>query len=245
MSYGYETVKQFDEVYDSLASLPKFNSPAKWAVVAKVFDLSHLKVITPYDVRQDSSYISNFIRSVGPSVMYPLTFGQVVFGYAFRSLADKNFILLSYSPLAIYSSLRTMLSPMKGEMFVYGTILVISEGVLDAEALSMAWPFSYACLTNHVNDYQAQLISMFTNKVVYFKDNDKPNSQGIIPGDEGARITKKNLQKYDVTCHISRMGQEYKDPGELIEGIAVNGYLPKYSMVVDQLVQEIQSYQRA
>jgi hypothetical protein len=234
----YEVVKQFDDAYEHLPPLCGFNSPAKWAVVARAFGLAHFKVITPFDVKTDNSYISNFIRSVGPCVMYPLTFGQVVFGYAFRSLADKNFILLSYSPLYLYSSLRTMTSPMHGEMFVYGTIMVISEGVLDAEALSTVWPFSYACLTNHVNDCQAQLISMFTNKVVYFKDND-------IAGDKGAEVSATNLRRYDVTCHITRMSSQFKDPGDFIEMFANNGKTPAVDMVREQLAQEIVSYARS
>ena len=234
----YEVVRQFDEAYGNLPQLYTFNSPAKWAVVARAFGLSHFKVVTPFDVRTDTSYIANFIRSVGPCVMYPLTFGQVVFGYAFRSLSDKNFILLSYSPLYMYSSLRTMMSPMRGEMFVYGTVMVISEGVLDAEALSVVWPFSYACLTNHVNDSQAQLISMFTNKVVYFKDNDKA-------GDHGAEVSAANLRRYDVKCHVTRMSNQFKDPGDFIEMFATQGRTPVVDMVADQLTQEINSYARS
>jgi hypothetical protein len=234
---SFEIVKRFEEAYDRLPLLSQFNADAKWAVVARAFNLNHLKVVTPFDVKYDDSYIANFIRSVGPCVMYPLTFGQVVFGYAFRSLADKNFMLLSYSSVYLYSSLRSMLSPMKGEMFVYGTIMVFSEGVLDAESLSCVWPFSYACLTNHINDYQAQLISLFTNKVVYFKDNDEA-------GSKGAEVSTKNLKRYDVTCHVTSMGQPYKDPGDWIEHVSRNGVDSDTCMVRDQLIEEIKLYAR-
>jgi hypothetical protein len=200
----FEIVKRYEDLYDTLPSLCNFNSDAKWAVVARSFNLIHLKVITPLDIKTDNSHIANFIRSTGPCVQYPLTFGKAVFGYAFRSLSDKNFILLCYSPMYIYSSFRSMRGHLGGENFVYGVPVAISEGVLDAEAVSLAWPFSYACLTNHLSDCQAQFISMFTTKVIYFQDNDEA-------GDKGAKVSVNNLKRYGVSCFISRMGNEYKD----------------------------------
>lgn len=185
---------------------------SSWSTVCRTLGLKRMRIVTPLDIDSgDTSYIASFIRENGSSIITPLTFGNYLFGYLFRSIASRAFSVLTTSQLYFYSSDKFS-EASRYKNFKYGDPLLVSEGVMDAELLSSVYYASIACGTNHISDAQAQYLSMFTNKVIYVPDND-------WPGENGSFITKKNCSNHGIDIQIIKIPSKYKDPGEILESL--------------------------
>ena len=93
--------------------------------------------------------------------MYPLTISSVIMGFGFRNLEISDYRIVSLTPLYFYTSHKT-LGYLSDHWVTYGTPFCFSEGLFDAEYISLLYPLSFAYLTSSINDYVAQFFSMLT-----------------------------------------------------------------------------------
>lgn len=203
-----DSLKAFEDLFRSLRGLDQFETPLYWSSLARLAQIDTLKLVTPMDVAKVDNYAAQFIKGSGPSVMFPIVFASYLFGYGFRAVNSKSFCVFTKTPLYIYSCSKITGANMSGTAIRYGITFVVSEGLMDSEAIGMFYGHSFASLTNHVTDVQSQFISMFTNKVILVPDNDGP-------GEVGTKKSEENLHRYGVKTERLTVPKEYKDPGKI------------------------------
>lgn len=222
-----QLLDSFACLYNKLRPLTEFRGSEKWTKITRGCGFSHVKVITSsHLVGQQDSYVTNFIRSMGPCAMFPMMFGSTLFGFVFRSLSEKAFSTFSVSPLYLYSASSSISFIDSNRVIPYGFPFVFSEGLLDSELIGAFYPMSFGSMTSHLSDYQAQFISMFTNRVIIVPDNDEA-------GERGVKKSEENLSKYGVTAHTVKLPDRYEDPGDLLR-LLIEG-----SSDIDRNVYEI------
>lgn len=236
MSFQLDLLEELSNVYRRLTPLSKFNGEEKWVKISQAVNLSIARVITPAHVGEGStSYVKDFIISVGPCAMFPIQFSTTLFGFVFRALNEKAFSTFSLTPLYLYSSTTTLKHFSDRCSYGYGYPFLVSEGFMDAELLGGIWPVSLGMMTSHISDYQAQFISMFTNRVILVPDNDDA-------GDRGVEASERNLGQYGIHMQVVRIPKTYEDPGDLLHKLVVDSnpiHRNVYSVLKEEIHQRV------
>ncbi len=163
------------------------------------------KIATPpHAATHGTPWIKEFTRDFGPAVVMPLALLDKGLGFGARAIKQKHFSTFLVQAPGFYTPASCFAKP-----FVYGTPIMVVEGVLDAEVASLAYPWVLACLTSKVSEAQAFLLSMLTSVVVLSFDNDEA-------GDKGTKFSIPHLQKWGLRYTDLRPSKRVKDFGELL-----------------------------
>lgn len=154
--------------------------------------------------KHGDSWIQNFSRAYGAGVMVPLALLSKGLGFGIRSIKDKRFSTMLFQTPGFYSA-----SPCFEAPFVYGTPIMIVEGVLDAEVASLVYPWVLATLTSKVSEAQVFLLSHLTNTLVMSFDNDEA-------GEKGLHFSKKHFVKWGLRHFKLQPPRSMKDWGDLL-----------------------------
>lgn len=149
-------------------------------------------------------WVQNFSRIYGTAIMVPLSLLSKGLGFGLRAIKDKRFSTHLFQDPGFYSA-----STCTNEPFVYGTPIMIVEGVLDAEVASLVYPWVVATLTAKISEPQAFLLSCLTSTLIESFDNDEA-------GEKGAHFSKKHLRKWGLKPLHFPPPRAVKDWGDLL-----------------------------
>jgi len=112
-----------------------------------------------------------FVRSIlvkeEYSYIIPITsVGGIVRGFIFRLVERKEFRRVDDGRPLFYGFHRF-------KDFKYGQLIIVSEGIKDAEAVARFYPYSLSIMGNHISEEQAEILKRLTSKLVFIGDNDE------------------------------------------------------------------------
>jgi len=157
--------------------------------------------------------ITRFIGLHKNVYIYPIVDLVGIRAFFFRSVEGKDFRVVSDGKPYFYGLFRF-------KDFKYGDLIILSEGIKDAEAIALFYPYALACMGNCVSRDQAQLLKRMSDKVAFLADSDY-----------GGKSQEKFLLKRGVNKVFYL--QDSKDPGEWWEGGAKS--LPKVIEVIKEI----------
>ena len=201
-------MKEFVEFYQGLPlaeSLLIKDSDFHWSKLFAWDRGKDFRIATPVHAvsHQGGKWIQEFTKTYGPAVVMPLSLLNKGLGFGARAIKEKKFSAkLSHVP-GFYSAASCFNKP-----FVYGTPIMVVEGVLDAEVASLAYPWVLATLTSKISEAQAFLLSTLTGTVILSFDNDEA-------GAKGTRFSTPHLTKWGIKYVDMRPGG-VKDWGDLL-----------------------------
>ena len=175
-----------------------------WARVFKWNRGVGFRIATPTHAdKSGNDWLRDFVKTFGPAIVMPLTFMSKGLGFGARSIKGKRFSAnLAHVP-GFFTPSTCFEQP-----FVYGTPIMVTEGVLDAEVASLAYPWTLAALTSKISEVQAFLLSLITNTVIFSFDNDEA-------GEKGYRYSQKNMKRWGLQ-HTDLRPSGVKDWGDLL-----------------------------
>lgn len=164
------------------------------------------KVCTPIDaITFSDTILCPHLCTFGPAIMYPLNVYTYVTGYGIKSIKVKRFCTIQGNVPTFYTCRNGTLHGL-----VYGKPVIVTEGVVDAEVMSLIYPHTMSVLTARVSESQAFILSMLTNVVILSLDND-------TSGQKGRWGSRKNLQKFGVRVLDLHLPPYINDPGDILE----------------------------
>jgi hypothetical protein len=170
-----------------------------------------VRIVRLYDIEKylsDSPDLEIYLQSSPVSFMYPMFFFKTLFGFGFRSIADKEFTVKLLYPMLSYTPTNTMMNLSK---CIQPKGLVLVEGVSDAEAVSKYYPWVISVMGNKVKNLMQGLLPYYTKRVYLMFDNDSA-------GNEGANCSQIALTKKNIVTKILKypVGCPFKDPAEIV-----------------------------
>jgi hypothetical protein len=208
-------IDYYIKLYPYLPDITLYRDDSRWIKAAKFLGAKHFKLLTVRDVENDNSYIANFVRYQQNVIIYPLLIGTNVLGFGFRSIQGKEFSLLPATHVSLYSSTSAIRLFEKKEPIQSNPLIVLSEGVLDAEFFGLITPLSFAYLKGKMDSFQMQMISLLTNRIVICPDRDKT-------GDKSRQKTIYGFQKFGIVPKFVDLPSQYGDPGEILISLMEN-----------------------
>ncbi len=169
----------------------------------------HVRFVIPsmFPAPIAGAYPIKFMVKQQCALMYPLGFFDVVTGFGLRSLTDKKFCVYSTIPFALYTSYPAIVYR---HGFEFGTPIILTEGVKDAEVVAMRYAYTFSLQGSTVSAQLAEFLSMFTNTVIIVSDKDEA-------GDKGRKTTTSRLKKHKVQSHYVFFPGKWKDIAEIYE----------------------------
>jgi len=138
-----------------------------------------------------------FYAKAGEIYLIPIDDLTCIRGFLLRNVFGKDFRVVS-DPYPVMFGFSAF------EGFKYGDLVIVSEGVKDALAVATVYPYSLACLGNHLSVKQSAYLKKITDNIVFMGDNDK----------SGRNTEKINLK---AGCKAVYYLPDSKDPGCLFE----------------------------
>lgn len=180
-----------------------------WIDVLKATKTETVRLVNPnltsvISLTSESAYLKKFF-SGSTFLMFPISFYSTVFGYGFRDVNSKYFSTYNQNKIGIYTAMRAY-----SENLVYNTPIVITEGVKDAEILSVYYPYVFACLTSAISKGLAEFLSIFTSRIIIVPDTDEA-------GQRGFERSQKNCSEFGVNINRVRINQRFKDVSDIFE----------------------------
>lgn len=140
-------------------------------------------------------HIRHFLMKEGDIYVLPIEDLYSIRAMFFRSVFGKEFRILNDGKPLFYGLHRF-------KDFKFGDLVILSEGIKDAEAIAKFHPYSLAVLGNHVSQKQAEVLKRLTNNSVFMADND-------VWGRKSVWVNKK------AGCKEVYFVHGCKDPGEI------------------------------
>lgn len=150
-----------------------------------------------HDLHKLPDHIQNFIKKHGEVYVLPIEDVSCIRAIFFRAILTKDFRMIFDGNPMMYGLFRF-------KKFKYGDLVILSEGIKDAEAIARFYPYSLAVLTNRVTQKQSEVLKRLTDNFVFVADSDKW-------GHENERL---NLRAGAKSVFYVPGG---KDPGEYFE----------------------------
>lgn len=142
-------------------------------------------------------HIQSFFKAHGEIYFLPVEDMAGIRAFFTRACLAKDFRVMTDGKPYFYGLHRF-------KDFIYGKLVILAEGIKDAEAIARFYPFSLAVLGNHVSFQQADILKRLTDKYVFVGDSDE----------WGKRHERLNL---NAGCKSVYFVPGAKDPGEYFE----------------------------
>lgn len=147
-------------------------------------------------------YFYEFIAPEGRALLIPNFVQGDIMYMQLRSLNTRRFTMFGMHRTLPYGI---------GDIdvhFKYGDRIILTEGPLDRDMLTLISPNVFAILSSGISKMQLELISLLTNNVYILYDKDET-------GEKSSRIDKKKLKKKGVEVKVLENPEGVEDPGEL------------------------------
>lgn len=171
-------------------------------------------------------YVFQFMSFHNEALMIANIIDNKVISIVFRS-TDKNkeFLKLGTTKATFYGL---------GELsddFRYGQSILLVEGHLDRDMMSIIYPNTLGIMTSHLSNAQVDILKMLTNKFILMLDNDPA-------GIEGQRVAVHQLKGNK----ILELKHDYslKDAGDLVLLEITNNR--KYNEIVENYKLQIELF---
>lgn len=168
------------------------------------------------------NHVLRFIQDQRDVIVMADIVNKYVVELRFRGIHEKAMAVYHSPPIPFYG-----LGYMP-EDFHYGMPVVLTEGILDMEAIRTIYPYVMAITTSSLSTFQVDFLATLTNRVVLCMDNDRS-------GEGGAKKSFWKLKERGIQSHIVKYGTNMKDPGTLWEFMmAGNEYEYKHNKLIFQ-----------
>ena len=203
-------IKELTELFSLGRPITSLNKNNKYLYFAYKYKFSNYRLISSGEliVRGKNlnipNYVKQFISVYREVLMIANIFNGKVISIIFRTISgSKEFIKLGYSKSLFYG-----LGDLS-EDFKYGDALLLVEGNLDRDRMSLMYKNTLALTTSSISKTQLQLLSGLTNNFILMLDNDEAG----IKGSKLSYYKLKDIGKVNFIEHEPHL----KDAGDLID----------------------------
>lgn len=177
-------------------------------------------------------YVVSFVNDKARVLaIFNVANGQVV-QCVLRDLRSHDFLTLTSGHqlpyrIGLLPKERTYLDP-----------IVVVEGTIDADVLSIVEPNTIACLTSGLSKLNLEIVSYLTNHVILAYDKDETGQKSI-------RGDRWKLREHGIKVSVLEHPLDFKDPGDLaqcvLEGrdIEVQMALMNYKVNLRRIKEEM------
>ena len=159
-------------------------------------------------------YVKQFMKFNNEALMIANIMNNKVISIVFRNLSGKK----EFMKLGITKSTFYGLGQLD-ENFKYGDPILLVEGHLDRDRMSLIFKNTLGVMTNSLSESQANILKLMTDKVYLMLDNDEAGKIGTLK----SKKLLKDIYVREIN-HDSRL----KDAGDLVKLEMENHYDLKF-----------------
>jgi len=171
-------------------------------------------------------YLVQFMSYHGQAVMIANIIADKVINIVFRSInTNKEFMKVGSMKSTFYGLGKL------SKDFKYGDTILLTEGHLDRDMMSIIFPNSLGIMTSHLSKSQVELLKGLTNKFILMLDNDEAGRKG------------QDYAKYQLKgCKVSELKHDIKlkDAGDLVTLDITNH--TKFEDIISDYIMQIKLF---
>ena len=193
--------KQAREIYENAKPVKKLNDFADndsyWIPAIKHNKIGQIKITT-----------EEIANVAPPAFVIPHKLFNKFLGISIRSLDGSDRRIYNMYGLNIYTS--TEANHCIND-FRIDCPIITSEGVMDAEAVGLIYPYSFAIMGSVPSRNVMYSLSVLTNKIIHIPDNDEA-------GEKAGNIYRNKVNKlpFDIEYKVLNVPEKYNDPGDFM-----------------------------
>ena len=175
---------------------------------------------------QIPQYLVQFMSYHGEAVMMANIISNKVINIVFRSInTNKEFMKVGSMKSTFYGLGKL------SKDFKYGDTILLTEGHLDRDMMSIIFPNTLGIMTSHLSRNQVELLKGLTNKFILMLDNDEAGREGQIYAKRQLKGCKISELKHDIAL---------KDAGDLVKLDITNQ--PKFKDILSDYKLQIELF---
>ena len=227
------TINQITTLFNIGRPITKLDKSNKYLYFAYKYQFNNYRLITSGELNirgkdlNIPDYVKQFVNLNNEVLMIANIMDDKVVSIIFRTIkGNKEFIKLGTSKSLFYG-----LGQLDSN-FRYGTPVLLVEGNLDRDRMSLIYKNTLAITTASISSSQMQLLSKLTNKFILMLDND---NSGI----KGSKSTFYKLREFG-QVKILKHDLYLKDAGDLIDLEIKNDY--NLNHIIEYYKQQIYNF---
>lgn len=234
----YSKEQVFQILYDNLIPVVDKGSDrildsSKYVRLAKDYGYRHYRFLKYSDIadlglsKSFTSYQKQFLSRNGAVIAIFNTLNNKPISIVFRSISQKEFMDFSLVH-GVYGF--DLMNP----DFKYGDLIILTEGLYDADTLRQVYPNVVAVQTSIVNQSQADILQTMTDNFMIAFDSDDSGETGYVKAVMRLGLDTPKLEIFPGDKDVGIMEEKKDSPFEFSERQAF------YKEQVDRRLLEVQ-----